>query len=66
MTLYKDLQLYTEKAIVEADSHQQFVATLVGVDLSEITGQVNIDDLLDNYDMADIQDYMERKKAEDI
>lgn len=61
----QDLQFYTEKIITEAEGPKVLLATLLNVDISEIVGQVNIDDLLDNYDMADIQDYIERKKEEE-
>lgn len=61
----QDLELYSEKVIIEPEFSRQSKVILIGVDLSEITGQVNIDELLNNYDYADIADYLERRKAED-
>jgi hypothetical protein len=60
-----DLQIYSEKAIVEAEGPEVILTTLTKVDLSEIAGQLNIDDVLDNYDYSDIADYMVRRKEKD-
>jgi len=62
----QNIQLYTEKVITEADSSSGMVVTLINVDLSELASQINIDDMLYNYDMADVYDYIERKRQEDM
>ena len=61
----KDLELYSEKVIVEPGYTNQSKVLLIGIDLGEIAGQVNIDDMLNEYDFADVYDYLERRRKED-
>lgn len=61
----QDLELYSEKIIIEPGWKDQAHITLIGVDLEEIKGQVNIDKLFDLYDYDEIADYLQRRKEED-
>lgn len=59
-----DIQLYTEKVIIEAERDTSLV-TLMKVDLGEIVGQVNTKELLDLMDFSEVADYVASKLEED-
>lgn len=61
----QDLELYSEKVIIGPGYINQAKVILIGVDLSEIVGQVSRDKLLDEYDYSEIADYLERRRKED-
>lgn len=58
-----DLQLYTDKVIVEADGNTTS-ATLMDVDIAQIAGQVNVNDLLETLEFSDVHDYVMNKLKE--
>lgn len=60
-----DLQFYTERIISESETSSMMLVTLSNVDLSELAGQCSIDDILDGYELSDVQDYLTRKLVED-
>jgi len=51
-----DIQVYTDKVIVESESNASLV-TLSNIDISEIVGQVRIGDLLEHMEYSDVMDY---------
>lgn len=59
-----NLQFYAQKVEVEHEDVDCLV-TLEGVIVSELHGQVSIDDLLDNLEYDVIADYLARRKKED-
>ena len=61
----QDLQLYSEKIIIEPGYTDQSKVALIGIDLTELAGQIYIDSMLDQYDFADIANYIERRRKED-
>lgn len=61
----QDLELYSEKIIIEPGYTNQAKVLLIGIDLDEIKGQVNMDKLFDLYDYDEISDYLQRRKEED-
>lgn len=60
----QSIQLYTDKVIVEADGNTTS-ATLMDVDIAQLAGQVNIKDMLDNYEFSDVHDYVMNKLKEE-
>ena len=54
----KDLQIYCKRVIVDVDSAESHLVTLVGVDLGEITSQVTVSELLDNLELFGICEYV--------
>lgn len=59
-----DLQFYTDKVITEADGNTMS-ATLLNVDIAQIAGQVNANDLLETLEFSDVHDYVMNKLKED-
>ncbi len=54
----KDLQIYCKRVIVEADSADSNLVTLEGFDLSEVTSQFTVAELLDCLELSDIHSYV--------
>ena len=50
----ENIQLYSEKVIIEADTANQSLVTLMNVDIGEIVSQLNIEDLLGAITAADL------------
>lgn len=59
-----DIQVYGDKVIVEHETNQVNV-TVQNIDLSLIMGQFSLEELLGDYDIADIYSWLEQKMKED-
>lgn len=60
-----DIQLYAEKVFIESDSSNSVNVNLIGVDLSQVATEVGLDKMLDEFELSDIHDYVQRKLKED-
>ena len=58
-----DIQLYTERVIVENEDKASLV-TLSNIDLGEIVSQVKISDLLELMDEADVTAYYDDQRKD--
>ena len=59
-----DIQLYSDKAIIEAE-HGTFNATLMGVDIADITAQLSVEDILETLDFSDVHDWVMEQLEKD-
>lgn len=57
----KDLQVYSKRVIVEPDSADSNLVTLEGIDLGEVVTQFTIAEILDNMELSDVHDYVQKR-----
>lgn len=58
-----DIQVYADKARIEPDDSKSVLVYMNGVDLSDVLGQYNVQDILDMLDFSDVASYVSKISA---